>query len=158
MTDRFLIKYFLDELAVGAYAAGYGVADKPVLMICAWAALGASPIMMAAYERKGAGAAHDAARDLFRMIIFLGLPAATGLALVAEPLAQAAIDEALSQQAAEIIPFIAFSGLLNGLLIHYVSESFQLTRRTAQRAFLMVVPVIANICLLYTSPSPRDRG
>lgn len=147
VSDRFLIKFYIDEYAVGAYAAGYGVADKPVLMICAWAALGASPLMMAAYEREGKAAASRAAGDLFRMIIFLGLPAAVGLALVADPLAQATIDEELSAQAAQIIPFIAFSGLLNGVLIHYVSESFQLVRKTQQRALLMIVPVLVNIVL-----------
>ena len=147
VTDRFLIEHFIDELAVGAYAAGYGVADKPVLMICAWAALGASPLMMAAYEEEGKAAASKAAGDLFRAILLLGLPAAVGLALVAQPLAEAAIDAELSAQSAEIIPFIAFSGLLNGLLIHYVSESFQLTRRTGLRAMLMIAPVVANIIL-----------
>lgn len=147
VSDRFLIKYFLDELAVGAYAAGYGVADKPVLMLCAWAALGASPLMMAAYEAEGKAAATRAAGDLFGMILFLGLPAATGLALVAEPLAEAVIAADLREQATQIIPFIAVSGLLNGLLIHYVSESFQLVRRTDQRALLMIVPVVVNIGL-----------
>lgn len=147
VSDRFLINYFLDEVSVGAYAAGYGVADRPVLMICAWAALGASPILMSAYEREGKDAASVAAEGLVRMILFLGLPAAIGLALVAEPLAEAAISAELSAQAAKTIPFIAFSGLLNGLLIHYVSESFQLVRRTDQRALLMTVPVVVNIAL-----------
>ena len=147
VSDRFLIKYYLGEYAVGAYAAGYGIADKPVLMICAWAALGASPLMMAAFEEDGKAAAETAAGDLFKMILFLGLPAAVGLGLVAEPLAQAAVSEDLRVQAAKIIPLIAFSGLLNGLLIHYVSESFQLVRRTDQRALLMIVPVIANLIL-----------
>lgn len=147
VSDRFLIKFFLDEYAVGAYAAGYGVADKPVLMICAWAALGASPLMMAAFEAEGKAAASKAAGDLFALILFLGLPAAVGLALVARPLAEAAIAQDLRAQATQMIPFIAFSGLLNGLLIHYISESFQLVRRTDQRALLMTAPVALNIAL-----------
>lgn len=147
VADRFLIEHFIDEAAVGAYAAGYGVADKTVLMICAWAAMAGSPLIMAAYEKDGAEAASDAARGLFNTILFLGLPAATGLALVAEPMAEAMISEDLRVQAAEIIPWIAFAGLLNGLLIHYVSESFQLVRRTDQRALLMIVPAVSNIVL-----------
>jgi len=147
VSDRFLIDHFLGEAAVGAYAAGYGVADKPVLMICAWAGLSASPIMMAAFEEEGKAAASKAARGLFNAILFLGLPAAFGLAFVAEPLAEAVIAPDLSMQAASIIPFIAFSGLLNGLLIHYVSESFQLVRKTEQRALLMIFPVVLNIAL-----------
>lgn len=147
VADRFLIDFYVDEAAVGAYAAGYGVADKTVLMICAWAALAGSPLIMAAYEKDGAEAASGAARGLFNTILFLGLPAATGLALVAQPLAEAMISQDLRVQAAEIIPWIAFAGLLNGLLIHYVSESFQLVRRTDQRALLMIIPAVSNIAL-----------
>jgi len=147
VADRFLIEHYIDVAAVGAYAAGYGVADKTVLMICAWAAMAGSPLIMAAFEDKGKAAASEAAHGLFGTILFLGLPAAVGLGLVADPLAEAMIAEDLRVQAAQIIPWIAFAGLLNGLLIHYVSESFQLVRRTDQRALLMIVPAVANIVL-----------
>ena len=50
-------------------------------------------------------------------------------------------------QAAAIMPWIALSGLINGFVLHYVSEGFQLSKRTALRAGLMVIPVIANITL-----------
>ena len=147
VADRFLIEHFIDVAAVGAYAAGYGVADKTVLMICAWAAMAGSPLIMAAYEAGDEADTADAARGLFGIILFVGLPAAVGLGLVAEPLAEAMIAEGLRDQAAQIIPWIAFCGLLNGLLIHYVSESFQLVRRTDQRALLMIVPTVLNIVL-----------
>ena len=153
VSDRFLINYFLDEFAVGAYAAGYGVADKPVLMLCAWASMAASPLLMAAYETKGSAAAGEAAKGLINTVLLVGLPAAVGLALVAEPLAEAVVSEDLRVQAAQIIPFIAFAGLLNGLLIYYVSESFQLVKRTDLRAGLMAIPAGANILLnLYLLP------
>jgi len=145
--DRFLISFFLGEEAVGAYAAGYGVADKTVLLICAWAALAASPLIMAAYEESGQSGAQKEARGLITALLLLGAPAATGLALVATPLAEVMIGEALRDQASRIIPLIAFSGLLNGLLIHYVAESFQLKKKTTQRAVLMIVPVLMNIGL-----------
>lgn len=147
VADRFLIEHFIDVAAVGAYAAGYGVADKTVLMICAWAAMAGSPLIMAAFETGGAKAVSDPARGLFGTILFLGLPAAVGLALVGQPLAEAMIAEDLREQAMQIIPWIAFAGLLNGLLIHYISESFQLVRRTDQRALLMIVPAVMNVVL-----------
>ncbi len=146
-SDRFLIAWFLDPAAVGAYAAGYGVADKTILMLCAWAALAGSPLTMAAYETGGAEAAGKQARGLIQMFILLALPATVGLALVARPLAEVMIGEALRDQAVHIIPWIAVAGLLNGLLIHYFSEAFQLTRKTLERALLMIAPTILNIAL-----------
>ncbi len=145
--DRFLIAAFLGEAAVGEYAAGYGVADKSVLLICAWAAMAAIPLVMAAYERGGADAAAEESRGLIRTLLLLGIPAATGLALVAAPLSEALIGEAVRDGARQIIPWIAFAGLLNGLIIHYYSEVFNLTHRTAELALLMLIPAIANIVL-----------
>ncbi len=143
--DRFLIAAFLGETAVGEYAAGYGVADKTVLLIAAWAAMAGAPLVMAAYEEKGPEAAADEARGLIKTMLMVGLPAAAGLALVAEPLAEAVIGEDLRAGAIRIIPWIAFAGLLNGLLIHYYSEAFQLAKKTGERALLMIAPAGVNI-------------
>jgi O-antigen/teichoic acid export membrane protein len=147
--DRPMIAALLPdgEAAVGAYAAGYGVADKTVLLLCAWAAMAGSPLVMAAYERGGQDAAREEARGLVTTLLLIGMPAATGLALVARPLAEAMIGEAVRAQAMEIIPLIAFAGLLNGLLIHYFSEAFQLAKKTGQRAALMLVPAGLNVGL-----------
>ncbi|MEO0467063.1 MAG: lipopolysaccharide biosynthesis protein [Pseudomonadota bacterium] len=145
--DRFMIAAWLGEAALGAYAAGYGVADKTILLLCAWPALAASPLIMGAYETSGAAAAREASRGLINTLLVLGVPAAAGLALVAQPLSEAMIGEALRAQAASIIPWIAFAGLLNGLMIHYASESFQLARKTALRAALVAAPATLNIAL-----------
>jgi O-antigen/teichoic acid export membrane protein len=145
--DRFLLALFMGEAAVGEYAAGYGVADKTVLLLCAWAAMAGSPLIMAAYERGGKDAARDEARGLIRTLLLIGIPAATGLALVAQPLAEALIGESVRAGAMQIIPWIAFAGLLNGLLIYYFSEAFQLAHKTKERALLMLVPASANVIL-----------
>lgn len=147
--DRPMIAALMEngEAAVGAYAAGYGVADKTVLLVCAWAAMAGGPLVMAAYERGGREAAALEARNLVRMLLFAGVPAAAGIALVARPLGEAMIGEAVRAQAIGIMPWIAASGLANGLMIHYFAEAFQLARRTHERAILMLVPAAVNIAL-----------
>ena len=145
--DRFLIVYFMDEAAVGGYAAGYGVADKTVLVLCAWVAMAGSPLIMEAYEKGGRVAAQDQAQSFVKTLLLVGMPAATGLALVAGPLADVMIGIELREQAKQIIPWIAFAGLFNGLLIHYFSESFQLAHKTRIRAALMCLPLVMNIIL-----------
>lgn len=146
-SDRFLIAYFLGDAAVGAYAAGYGVADKTTLMICAWAAMAVSPLVMEAYEKKGRAAAELEAQGLAQTLILIAFPAAVGIAIVAAPLADVMIGEALREQAKEIIPWIAFAGLFNGFLIHYFSEAFQLSKKTLERALIMIIPAVLNIGL-----------
>lgn len=145
--DRFLIALFLGPEAVGVYAAGYGVADKSVGLICIWAAAAGAPMMMQAWEREGPEAVRDVSAHVARTLMLVAAPAAAGLALVAEPLSEVMIGEEMRAQAAAIMPWIALSGLINGFVLHYVSEAYQLSHRTALRAWLMLIPAIANMAL-----------
>ncbi len=145
--DRFLIALFLGPEAVGIYAAGYGVADKSVGLLCIWAAAAGAPMMMHAWEHEGPAAVREASAHAARTLMLVAAPAAAGLALVAQPLSEVMIGEEMRAQAAAIMPWIALSGLINGFVLHYVSEAFQLSRKTALRAWLMLIPAIANIVL-----------
>lgn len=145
--DRFLIAQFLGPEAVGVYAAGYGVADKTVGLLCIWAAAAGGPMMMAAWEHEGPEAVREVSAQAARTLMLIAAPAATGLALVAQPLSDVMIGEDMRVQAAQIIPWIALSGLINGFVLHYVSEAFQLSRRTGLRAALMAIPALANVTL-----------
>lgn len=145
--DRFLIALFLGPEAVGVYAAGYGVVDKSVGLICIWAAAAGGPLMLAAWEREGEPGLKRASAQAARTLMLVAAPAAVGLALVARPLADVMIAADMRAQAATFMPWIALSGLINGFVLHYLSEAFQLARRTDLRAGLMVIPAIANLCL-----------
>ena len=116
-------------------------------MICAWAAMAGAPLVMEAYEMRGKQAAETEARGMAQAIMLLAIPAAVGIAVVAKPLSDVMIGEELRDQAREIIPWIAVAGLFNGLLIHYFSEAFQLAHKTAERAFIMLIPSLLNIGL-----------
>ena len=143
--DRFLLALFEGEEAVGAYAAGYGLADKTVLMLCAWAAMAAAPLLMQAWESEGPDAARREAHGLISVILLVGIPAAAGVALVAEPLATVMVDEGLREGAVRTIPWIALAGFFNGLLVYYWTEAFQLTRKSLKRALYMLVPTVFNL-------------
>jgi O-antigen/teichoic acid export membrane protein len=145
--DRFLIAFILGPEAVGVYAAGYGVVDKTLGLICAWAAMAGAPMMLQAWEREGPEAMRQVSAHVARTLLLVAAPAATGLALVARPLSEVMIGEALRDQAAHIMPWIALSGLTNGFVLYFFSEAFQLSRRTDLRARLMAIPALANVAL-----------
>lgn len=145
--DRFLIALYLGPEAVGIYAAGYGVVDKSVGLICIWAAAAGGPLMLAAWERDGREGLKHASAQAAATLMLVAAPAAAGLALVAHPLAEVMIAEDMREQAAAFMPWIALSGLMNGFVLHYLSESFQLSRRTDLRAALMAIPAVANLGL-----------
>ncbi len=145
--DRFLIALFLGPEAVGAYAAGYGVADKTLGLVCAWGAMAGAPMMLAAWERNGPEAMRAVSAQVARSLLLIAAPAAAGIALVAHPLAEVMVGEAMRDQAAHIMPWIALSGLINGFVLYFFSEAFQLSRRTGLRAALMLVPALMNVAL-----------
>lgn len=146
-TDRFLLAAFLDEAAVGAYHAGYSLANRTLDVVFIWLGAAGGPALIMALERGGRDALEPAAREQASLMALLTFPAAAGLALVSAPLAQLMIGPALADQAAHVTPWIAASGLLAGLTTYYFHQAFTLGRRTPLLLAAMAVPAGANILL-----------
>lgn len=145
---RFILAREAGVADLGVYAAAFGLA-RPLDLIFIGAGATLAPMMLAAYEDKGAEAARDVARNGFELFATLAIPAAAGLALVAQPLAAVLVGETLREQAAAALPWLALSGLAAGFNLYYWSEAFQLTRRTSLRALVMLAPGIVQLALTY---------
>ena len=146
-TDRLLLAAFLDEAAVGAYHAGYSLANRTLDVIFIWLGAASGPALVMALERGGERALQTSAREQAATFLLIALPAAAGLALVARPLSDLIIGEALRDQAAAITPLIALSALFAGLTTYYFHQAFTLARRTGLLLAAMTVPAVANIAL-----------
>ncbi|WP_339748329.1 lipopolysaccharide biosynthesis protein [uncultured Maricaulis sp.] len=145
--DRFLIAAFLGQGAVGMYAAGYGLADRLLDIIFIWFGAAVWPLTIKALESKGAEAAREVAGRAAGLMALVAFPAAAGLALVAVPLTTIIIGENLREQAAVILPWIALSGLMKGMMTYYFHEAFTLKRRTASMAIIMAGAALLNLGL-----------
>ncbi len=151
--DRFLIAAFLGEASTGAYAAGYGVADRSISIIFLWLGATTGPLLISALEHRGREAAQEVARRTAGLMALIGFPAAAGLALVAEPAARLLIGPEIAMAAATVIPLIALSGLMNGIMTHYFHEAFVLGRKPRVMAGVMLVAAGVNLALnLYLIP------
>lgn len=146
-TDRFLLAAFMDTAAVGAYHAGYSIANRTLDVLFIWLGAAGTPALVMALERGGAQRLADAAREQADTLLLVGLPAAAGVALVAQPLAQFMIGPDLRQAAAVVTPWIALSALLSGLTVYYFHQAFTLGRRTGLLLAAMAVPAAANVLL-----------
>lgn len=146
-TDRFLLAAFLDEAAVGAYHAGYSLANRTLDVAFIWLGAAGGPALVMALERGGRGELFAAAREQASLMILLTVPAAVGLALVAAPLSHLMVGDGLADSAAQVTPWIALSGLLAGLTTYYFNQAFILSQRTSLLLAAMAVPVVANVIL-----------
>ncbi|MFT4913949.1 MAG: O-antigen/teichoic acid export membrane protein [Brevundimonas sp.] len=146
-TDRFLLAAFMNEAAVGAYHAGYSLANRTLDVLFIWLGAAGTPALVMALERGGGERLQTAAREQASTFLLIGLPAAAGVALVAGPLTEVMIGEDLRRVAASITPWIALSALLSGLTTYYFHQAFTLGRRTGLLLAAMAVPALANIVL-----------
>jgi len=146
-TDRFLLAYYLDDVAVGVYHAGYSLANRTLDVMFIWLGAAGGPALIVALERGGAKALETAAREQAAFMIALALPASLGVALVARPLAEVMVGPALRQGAAQVTPWIAASALFAGLTTYYTHQAFTLGRRTGLLLAAMSAPALANLGL-----------
>ena len=146
-TDRLLLAAFLDEATVGVYHAGYSLGSRTLDVVFIWLGMAGGPALIQALERGGQSALEDAAREQAGVIVLLTLPAAVGLALVARPLADLMVGEAMRAQASHVTPWIAASGWLSGVTTYYLLQAFTLARRTSLLIVSMSAPALANVVL-----------
>jgi O-antigen/teichoic acid export membrane protein len=99
-TDRFLLAAFMDEAAVGAYHAGYSIANRTLDILFLWLGSAGQPALVMALERGGADRLKAAANEQLSTFLLIGLPAAAGVALVAGPLSEVLIGQDLRAAAA----------------------------------------------------------
>lgn len=144
--DMFLITAFMGEAAAGHYNAGYNLANRSLDVLFVWIGMAVTPIAITALEKEGVERSTEILKDYGAILLWLSLPAATGIALVAEP-AGFILGESVRAEAVKIMPLIAFAGVLNGLISYYAQRAFMLSGHTQMFVWAMVPPVILNIGL-----------
>ena len=146
-TDRFVIAGFMGESAVGAYHAGYSLANRTLDVMFIWLGMAGWPAAVAALERGGKPELFRVARAQVSFMLLIALPACAGLALVARPLSHLMVGERLAAEAAEVTTWIAFSAAFSGLNTHYFNTAFTLARRTRRLFAAIALPAAANLVL-----------
>jgi O-antigen/teichoic acid export membrane protein len=146
-TDRFLLAGYLHEEAVGIYHAGYSLANRTLDVMFIWLGMAGGPAMVAALERGGRAALAETAREQASFMVLLTLPAAVGVALVAGPLAQVMVGEALVEGAAHVTPWIAIGAFFSGVTTYYLHQAFTLGQRTRLLSVAMTIPAGLNLAL-----------
>jgi len=144
--DLYLISGFLGAEAAGQYNAGYNLANRPVDILFVWIGMALTPIIIRATENQGVEHSRDILKSCGAAMLWIGLPTATGIALVAEP-AGFILGENIRAGAVTIMPIIAFAAVMNGMITYYAHRAFMLSEKTNMFVWAMVPPVVVNIVL-----------
>lgn len=144
--DMYLIAWKMGEASAGQYNAGYNLANRTLEMIFIWISMAVTPIAVTLLEKEGLDKSKAIMRDYGASLLWISLPAATGIALVAKELGFV-LGESVRSEAVTIMPLIAFAGVLNGLISYYAQRAFMLSGKTSMFMWAMIPPVILNIGL-----------
>jgi len=144
--DMYIITGLLGESAAGEYSASYNFANRSLDILFIWIGMAVTPIAVTALEKEGLEKSRDIMRDYGAALLWIAMPAATGIALVAEP-AGFILGESVRAGAVKIMPLIAFAGVLNGMISYYAQRAFMLSGKTQMFVWAMVPPVLLNIAL-----------
>jgi O-antigen/teichoic acid export membrane protein len=146
-SDRILVEHFLGSAAVGIYSVSYGIANQPMALIFFAVSMPGLPLAVKALELHGRDAGIEQMRRNGIALLALAIPACVGLIAVRYHLAAVLIGEEFRSAAADIMPWIAVSGLLAGLQVHYFDHVFVLGKRPSLLIKSIGIAAIVNVAL-----------
>jgi O-antigen/teichoic acid export membrane protein len=150
--DMYIITAMLGNAAAGEYSASYNFANRSLDILFVWLGMAATPLAVTAFEHEGLQKSKEIMHTYASVLLFISLPAATGMALVASDVGFI-LGEGVRDGAVKIMPLIAFAGVLNGMISYYAHRAFMLSGKTGMFVWAMVPPVILNIGLnIYLIP------
>jgi len=144
--DLYLIKWLMGDASAGEYSASYNFANRSLDVLFVWIGMAITPVAVTALEKEGLEKSRQILRDYGASLLWIAMPAATGIAFLAEP-AAFILGEEFRDGAVKIMPAIAFAGVMNGMISYYAQRAFMLSGKTQMFVWAMVPPVIINIGL-----------
>ncbi len=144
--DMYFIAHFLGTEFAGQYNAGYNLANRSLDVLFVWISMALTPVIINAVEKDSPDNALKILKSCGAGMLWIALPAATGIALVAEP-AGIILGESVRAGAITIMPYIAFAAVMNGMLTYYAHKAFIISERTDIFVWILIPPVMINLIL-----------
>jgi O-antigen/teichoic acid export membrane protein len=146
-SDRLLIGWLRGAEEAGLYAVGYDLPSQIMGVILMIVTLAAYPLAVHALERGGEETARVQLRKNLTLLAAVVLPAASGLCVLAVPLADLVLGAEFAPAAARLIPWIAAAGLLFSLKAGYFDHAFMLGQHTAGTLWALLAATAVNLAL-----------
>lgn len=144
-SDRYVIVHFLGIAYVGYYSPGYTLGNvismftAPLLFIL--------PVVLSKnYDADNLETVKTVLSYSMKYFLALTIPSVVGLSLLSKPLLTILSTPEIAAQGADVVPFIALSGLLLGLY-GIVMQTLVLEKKTSVTGTVWVVAAVLNLGL-----------
>jgi len=103
--DMYFITHFMGWESAGQYNAGYNLANRSLDVLFVWISMALTPIIIQAVEKESRESALVIVKSCGAGMLWIALPMATGIALVAEP-AGIILGESVRAGAITVMPIL----------------------------------------------------
>lgn len=157
MSDRYMIKFFLNDESVGIYSAGYKVAQMSIQNIFMILMLVAFPDIIEKYEQHNEKVASKTIIQYINIYFLILIPSLFGIWALSQNILLVLVGENYLE-AYKFLPWISMGIFVLGLT-QYINKSFQLKEKTSILFYLILISSIINVILnLYFIPNYGIKG
>lgn len=128
-SDRIFLDRAVGPEAVALYAAGAMLARQPLDFLFSLAGVRVFPLMMEDYERGGAARARRRMAELTSSVVFMTLPAAVGILLVADPMVKLLLAPDYAEVADTVVPLAVVAALFAGFKTFILEQVYHMVKR-----------------------------
>jgi O-antigen/teichoic acid export membrane protein len=150
--DRILLGVLASSRAAGIYSVAYDIARQAIFVPLMAVSLSYFPAMVDAYEGEIGPEVGRLLQENVNYLLALGVPAAVGISLVAEPLTALLLDPAYAETGARLVPFVAAGAFLLAFQEFTFNRPFQLSERTRPLSVIhgagAAFNLVANLVLI----------
>lgn len=142
---RVLVQYIDGPVALGLISVGWGIGQRIASVLAMLLTAAAYPLAVKHYENGDRGGA--LAQVSFNGLLLFGvlLPAAVGLATLAEPVVTLLIAENFRETTIVVLPIAMCAASLRFLRIHTCEQAMYLVERPGLTLYVLIVEAILNI-------------
>lgn len=153
--DRFVLAAWSGPDAVGLYSVGYDLAQQSLGVLMLSVNLGTLPLVMrSALGERNPEKTATVIRQHSSLLFFVAVPTTIAMSLLAKDLTHLALGEQFSDEAATVLPWIAFGSLAAGLKAFYFDLPFQISGRSIAQLLIGVTTAAMNVSLVWLLVPP----
>jgi O-antigen/teichoic acid export membrane protein len=143
--DRILLGALASSAAAGVYSVAYDIARQAIFVPLMAVSLVYFPRMVEAYQGEMGEQVTAILSENVHYLLALGIPAAVGISLVAEPLLGLLLDPAYAETGATLIPFVAAGAFLLAVQEFTFNRPFQLAEVTRPLSVIHGAGAVFNV-------------
>jgi len=144
-SDRFLIKLFTGNEAVGIYSAVYNISEKSIFLISYTLTMGFVPIIFRLWENEGEKAVKPMMRKIVKLYLLIAIPVSLAIILLGKSITEILFSKAYLP-GYTAMPYIVIGALFIGLANVY-TEVFTIKKETKKLLLCYLIAAATNVGL-----------